>query len=187
MAYLLPSGAARLVSKTSRSQPRGDVLLPFPDYPSNSRCFVHLDARLLPYWHTLFDVCPGLLKLDPPEGLNLFRSFMTWAYRNRPPQNWTYHLSICRWLLSSRYREQIDEETIEAFMTAAAARWINTDDSQAQGVVLAWQGAPIRVVDWKDAGCSAVLLDEELAPLPWDFAWCPLPGKRGFRRWLAVP
>jgi len=46
-----------------------------PDYPSNSRCFVHLDARLLPYWHTLFDICPALLKLDPPEGLNLFRSF----------------------------------------------------------------------------------------------------------------
>jgi uncharacterized repeat protein (TIGR04061 family) len=187
MAYLLPSGAARLVRKVSRSQPRSDVWLPFPDYPSNSRCFVHLDARLLPYWHTLFDICPGLLKLDPPDGLNLFRSFMTWAYRNQPPLDWTYHLSICRWLLGSRYREQIDEEPIEAFMTAAAARWINTDDSQAQGVVLAWQGSPLRVFDWKTVERGAVPAQQALPPSPWDFAWCPLSDKRGFRRWLPVP
>ena len=110
MNPLLPAGANRLVSKASRrlrAEPAP------PEYPSNSRTFVHLDARLLPYWHTLFDICPALLKLDPPEGLNLFRSFMTWAYRNRPPLDWTYHLNVCRWLLGSPYRSQIDDEPID--------------------------------------------------------------------------
>ena len=133
MKPLLPAGASRLVSKAAR---RLHTEPARPEYPSNSRSFVHLDARLLPYWHTLFDICPALLKLDPPDGLNLFRSFMTWAYRNRPARDWTYHLNVCRWLLGSPYRSQIDDEPIEAFMAAAAARWVNTDESQAQGVAL---------------------------------------------------
>src|SRR5471032_1324769 len=159
MSSILPSGAARLVNKASRRPSRSDVLLPSVEYPSNARCFVHLDARLLPYWHTLFDVCPGLLKLDPPDGLNIFRSFMTWAYRNHPPLNWTYYLSVCRWLLTSTYQAKIHEEYIDAFMTAAAARWINTDDSQARGLVLAWQGASMRVFDWKVAPRSVAGVD----------------------------
>lgn len=181
MNHHLPAGASRLVSKASRRL-RAEPLR--PEYPSNARCFVHLDARLLPYWHTVFDICPALLKLDPPEGLNLFRSFMTWAYHNQPPQDWTWHLNVCRWLLGSAYRGQIDEEPIETFMAAAAACWVNTDDSQAQGVVLGWQG--VRVFDCKGSahvGCEAPVL----APLPWDFAWCPLMSPKGFSAWLPVP
>ena len=181
MNHLLPAGASRLVSKASR---RLHAVPTPPEYPSNSRNFVHLDARLLPYWHTLFDICPALLKLDPPEGLNLFRSFMTWAYRNRPPQDWTYNLNVCRWLLGSPYRSQIDDEPIEAFMAAAAACWVNTDESQAQGVALAWQSS--RVVDWKDAR-SVGVEQQALPPPPWDFAWCPLKAPGGFSGWLAVP
>lgn len=191
-SVVIPSGVSRLVSKTSRINSRGDFLLPFPDYPCNARSFVQLDARLLPYWHTLFDVCPGLLKLDPPDGLNIFRSFMTWAYRNHPSLNWTYYLSVCRWLLTSTYRAHIHEEHIDAFMTAAAARWINTDDSQARGLVLAWQGSPMRVFDWKVAPRSIAGVDpekEDFPPTLWDFSWCPLTGKggAGFRRWLPIP
>ncbi|MBC3238464.1 putative natural product biosynthesis protein [Pseudomonas lurida] len=181
MNHLLPAGARRLVSKASRRLHANPAP---PEYPSNSRNFVHLDARLLPYWHTLFDICPALLKLDPPEGLDLFRSFMTWAYRNRPPQDWTYHLHVCRWLLGSSYRSQIDDEPIEALMAAAAARWVDTDDSQAQGVVLAWQGAT--VFDWKGAPLAGAE-QQALPGLEWDFAWCPLNARGEFGRWLPVP
>jgi len=181
MNPLLPAGASRLVSKASRRL-RAEPLR--PEYPSNSRCFVHLDARLLPHWHTLFDICPALLKLDPPEGLNLFRSFMTWAYRNQTPQDWTYHLNVCRWLLTSPYRLQIDNEPIEAFMAAAAARWINTDESQAQGVVLGWRDST--VFDWKSA--AVVGVEQQVLPAPTgDFAWCPLTRQAGFSGWLPVP
>jgi uncharacterized repeat protein (TIGR04061 family) len=181
MNHVVPAGASRLVSKATR---RVRAEPPLPEYPSNSRCFVHLDARLLPYWHTLFDICPALLKLDPPEGLNLFRSFMTWAYRNQPPQDWTYHLNVCRWLLSSPYRSQIDEEPIEAFMAAAAACWINTDDSQAHGLVLAWRGT--RMFDWKGAAVPGA--EQQVLPASTgDFAWSPLTRQGGFSGWLPVP
>ncbi|KRP70813.1 MULTISPECIES: putative natural product biosynthesis protein [Pseudomonas] len=181
MNHLLPAGASRLVSKASRRL-HGEPAL--PDYPSNARCFVHLDARLLPHWHTLFDICPALLKLDPPEGLNLFRSFMTWAYRHRPPLDWTYHLNVCRWLLGSTYRAQIDDEPIEAFMAAAAACWVTTDQSQAQGVVLAWQD--VRVFDWKGAPLADI--ERQVLPAPaGDFAWCPLTCQAGFSGWQALP
>ena len=181
MNPLLPAGASRLVSKASR---RLHTEPARPEYPSNSRSFVHLDARLLPYWHTLFDICPALLKLDPPEGLNLFRSFMTWAYRHRPPLDWTYHLNVCRWLLGSPYQSQIDDEPIEAFMAAAAAGWVNTDESQAQGVVLAWQSS--RVFDWKHASLAGTE-HTALPPPPWDFAWSPLNTPGDFSGWLPVP
>lgn len=181
MNQLLPAGASRLVSKASRRLCAEPAL---PDYPSNARCFVHLDARLLPHWHTLFDICPALLKLDPPEGLNLFRSFMTWAYRNQPPLDWTYHLNVCRWLLGSIYRAQIDNEPIETFMAAAAACWVTTDQSQAQGVVLAWQDT--RVVDWK--GRPLADIERQVLPAPaGDFAWCPLTRQAGFSGWQPVP
>lgn len=181
MNPVLPAGASRLVSKASRRL-RAEPLR--PEYPSNSRCFVHLDARLLPYWHTLFDICPALLKLDPPDGLNLFRSFMTWAYRNQPTHDWTYHLNVCRWLLGSVYRSQINGETIEAFMAAAAARWIDTDDSQAQGIALGWRGG--RVFDWKGGAQTA---DEQplLPALPWDFGWCVLDPQGRIGDWSPVP
>lgn len=186
MNHLLPAGANRPkpTINGSKASCRLHAEPPCPEYPSNCRSFVHLDARLLPYWHSLFDICPALLKLDPPEGLNLFRSFMTWAYHNRPPQDWTYHLNVCRWLLGSVYRSQIDDGLIEAFMAAAAACWVNTDDSQAEGVVLAWRSST--VFDWKDAR----LIDAECLALPippWDFAWCPLTAPGGFRGWLPVP
>ncbi|WP_426134784.1 putative natural product biosynthesis protein [Pseudomonas sp. PWP3-1b2] len=179
MNHVVPAGARRLVSKASRRL-RAEPLL--AEYPSNSRSFVHLDARLLPHWHSLFDICPALLKLDPPEGLNLFRSFMTWAYSNQPPLDWTYHLNVCRWLLASQYRAQINDEPIEVFMAAAAARWINTDASEAQGVVVAWRG--VTVVDWK---CTRSTEPSALPTSPWDFAWCPLNGRGEFSGWLPVP
>lgn len=168
-----------------------EFLLPFPDYPCNARSFVHLDARLLPYWHTLFDVCPGLMKLDPPEGLELFRRFMTWAYRHHPALDWTYYLSVCRWLLASPYQHKITPEHIEAFMVAAAALWVATDVSQARGMVLAWRHRSVFVIEWKPGMQNvAVSLEEgEVPSLPWDFSWSPLAGKSGagVRRWLPVP
>ena len=69
-------------------------------------------------------------------------------------------------------------------MAAAAAWWVNTDESQAQGVALAWQSS--RVVDWKDAR-SVGVEQQALPPPPWDFAWCPLKAPGGFSGWLAVP
>lgn len=80
-----------MMERFTRADSRVSYRLPFPDYPSNARSFVHLDAKLLPYWHALFDVCPRLLKLDPPEGLEIFRQFMTWAYGCQLALDWTFH------------------------------------------------------------------------------------------------
>ncbi|AAN68939.1 conserved protein of unknown function [Pseudomonas putida KT2440] len=184
--------ASALLEPSVRPSRTGDFLLPFPDYPCNARSFVNLDARLLPYWHTLFDVCPGLLKLDPPEGLELFRRFMTWAYRHHPALDWTYYISVCRWLLSSPYQARVTEEHIEAFMVAAAALWVTTDVSQARGLILAWQPMTEWIVEWKPGFRSTPFTPQEgegLPPPSWEFSWSPLDGKGAgsFRRWLPVP
>ena len=108
------------MERFARAEGRAAYRLPFPDFPSHARSFVHLDARLLPYWHALFDVCPGLLKLDPPDGLNLFRQFMTWAYGRQLALDWTLHLNVCRWLLGSPYGSRVDDELVDAMLVAAA-------------------------------------------------------------------
>ena len=182
-----------MMEKFVRAEGRGSYRLPFPDYPSNARSFVHLDARLLPYWHALFDVCPALLKLDPPEGLGIFRQFMTWAYGCQLALDWTFHVSVCRWLLASDLREQVAPEHLEAMLTAAAARWVSSDASPAIGIVLARRGSDEHVFDWKarvrQGVRSPAAEQEELPPAPWDFAWSPLSttSGNGFRRWLRVP
>lgn len=162
---------------------------PFPDYPSNARSFIALDTRLLPYWHMLFDLCPALLKLDPPEGVGLFRAFMVWAYRHQPAQDWTFHISFCRWLLQSGYAPQVKAAHVESLLSAAAARWINSDPSEAQGILLACSAFPMTTVEWKEG--NAVGSDADIQVLPparFDFAWSPL-GRGGigsFRRWLRI-
>lgn len=166
--------------------------LPFPDYPSNARSFVHLHARLLPYWHALFDVCPRLLKLDPPDGLQLFRQFMTWAYGEQLALGWTFHLSVCRWLEGSEYGELVEPDHFEAMMIAAAARWVASDNSSAIGIVLGRQASSEHIFDWKpwvrQSGRLLAAEAEELPPVPWDYAWSPLSttAGTGFRRWLRV-
>ena len=164
--------------------------MPFPDYPSKACSFVHLDAKLLPYWHLLFDVCPALLKIDPPDGLGIFKQFMIWAYRKQPPLDWTFHLSVCHWLLGSSYAEKIRTSLIEALLVAAAAKWTETDNSQARGILLSYSPHQLLITDWKpgvlgDTQCSD--WDENALPPPrWDFAWAPLsrPNVTGFQRWL---
>ena len=52
------------VAEVKRSCPGGGT--PFPDYPSKACSFIHLDAKLLPYWHLLFDVCPAPAALGGP-------------------------------------------------------------------------------------------------------------------------
>ncbi|HHH9558905.1 TPA: putative natural product biosynthesis protein [Pseudomonas aeruginosa] len=164
--------------------------MPFPDYPSNARSFIHLDAKLLPYWHLLFDVCPALLRIDPPDGLGIFKQFMAWAYRKHPPLDWTFHLSVCQWLLGSDYAQQIKASHVETLLVAAAAKWTETDGSQARGILLSHGPHGLLVTDWKPGmalGDMCTDWDEGSLPPPrWDFAWAPLrkPGAAGFQRWL---
>ncbi|QLF93434.1 putative natural product biosynthesis protein [Pseudomonas sp. ABC1] len=161
----------------------------FPDYPNNARSFIVLDAGLLPYWHMLFDPCPALLKLDPPEGLALFRRFMVWAYQRQPVQDWTFHISVCRWLLQSEYARQVGAEQIESLLCAAAARWASHDGSSAQGILLASSAYPMTLVEWKHEGAGPAEAIQVLPPARFDFAWSPLSGAGlgGFRRWLRIP
>lgn len=162
---------------------------PFPDYPSNARSFIALDTKLLPYWHLLYDLCPSLLKLDPPEGIELFRSFMIWAYRRQPAQDWTFHINLCRWLLRSSYAEQINIKHVDSILCAAAARWASEDCSLAQGILLTCSAVPATTVEWK-CHCHHQIPDsQDLPPARFDFAWSPLSrsGPKSFQRWLRVP
>lgn len=161
----------------------------FPDYPGNARSFITLTPRLLPYWHLIYDLCPSLLRLDPPEGIELFRRFMIWAYRHQPAQDWTFHVSLCRWLLRSSYGEHLTTEHVESLLSAAAARWAGEDCSLAQGILLTCSSIPVIAMEFKGE-CHHPIPDFRQLPLTrFDVAWSPLSRSdpRSFQRWLRIP
>lgn len=161
----------------------------FPDYPSNARTFITLDSKLLPYWHLIFDLSPVLLKLDPPDGLKMFRRFMSWAYRNQPSQDWTFHVSLCRWLLNSKFAPEVSTSHVESLLSAAAARWASNDYSRAKGILIACSVIPTITLEWKSHNNNQGINFDLLPPARMDFAWSPLTGsgEKGFQRWLRIP
>ena len=72
--------------------------------PAGSRAHVRVDISIRAYWHTLFDICPGLLDIADPDGMELFLPFMQWAQSERLSMNWTFYLWVARWLAQSRWQ-----------------------------------------------------------------------------------
>ncbi|AFK55207.1 methanobactin biosynthesis protein MbnC [Tistrella mobilis] len=135
-----------------------------------SRAWVRVDTSLRIYWHTLFDICPGLLRLDgedgrpsdgqpsdgqPSDGMSIFRPFMAFAAERGLSFDWTYYLWVDVWLQGSGFRDRVDDDLRLTLIGAAAARWAVTDRSPAVGLVIgtrsADRGALPLVVGWKPA------------------------------------
>jgi uncharacterized repeat protein (TIGR04061 family) len=106
------------------------------NYADDPRAFVRIDHSLRIYWHTLFDVCPGLLRLSGPDGLSVFHPFMAWAAEQRICFNWSYYLWAYIWLRQSEFRDLLDSDLRLSLMAASAARWATFDRSKAAAVAL---------------------------------------------------
>ncbi|WP_156502990.1 methanobactin biosynthesis cassette protein MbnC [Tistrella mobilis] len=125
-----------------------------------SRAWVRVDTSLRIYWHTLFDICPGLLRLEGEDGqlsdgMSIFRPFMAFAAERGLSFDWTYYLWVDVWLQGSGFRDRVDDDLRLTLIGAAAARWAVTDRSPAVGLVIgtrsADRGALPLVVGWKPA------------------------------------
>lgn len=121
-------------------------------YPLTTKTFTQIDSNLRVYWHTLFDLCPGLLKLDGPDGMNMFRGFIKMACAQNLPLDWTLHASFYRWLLGSEFAAKVTAEHLEAVMMAVASLWCSNDTTSKVGIVLAHQHSPVVVLGWKTKG-----------------------------------
>lgn len=149
-------------------------------YPLTAKTFIRVDNNLRVYWHTLFDLCPELLKLDPPEGEDLFRGFMRFAISRNVPLDWTLHLNLYRWLQRSPYAAGLQEEHLEAVLAAAASLWCDNDTSEHVGIAIVHRDSTLVVVGWKAAGRRVgstleVLQPEGRSRTPGDFACLRLP------------
>ncbi|MFZ3023469.1 putative natural product biosynthesis protein [Pseudomonas sp.] len=133
-------------------------------YPLTTKTFTQIDSNLRVYWHTLFDLCPGLLKLDGPDGMNMFRGFIKTACAQNLPLNWTLHASFYSWLLSSEFASKVNEEHLEAIMVAAVSLWCSNDTSGKVGIALAHQHSSVVVVGWKTKGHKTASSLEVLEP-----------------------
>lgn len=164
-------------------------------YQTHSRAYARIDTSLRAYWHALFDPCPKLLELAPPDGLNIFRPFMVWAAQRQLSMDWSLHLYLHQWLSSSSYAANISDELSQALMAACAARWAITDRSEAAGIVLAQREDRCWIVGWKCAHVNAgrqidmLELDTSPDPPPNTFGYFLVPTFEitYFPGWLTLP
>ena len=159
---LYPRTDADLLDALSMPERQGD-------YPRDSRAFVRIDSSLRVYWHTLFDICPGLLTLSGPDGLAIFRPFMGWAAEQRLSLNWTYYLWVDVWLQQSQFRQQLTPALRYSLMGASAARWATGDRSESNGIIVSAADLPDLVCAWKTQSLEGAREVEQIElsePLP---------------------
>ncbi|WP_394832102.1 hypothetical protein LVJ94_36845 [Pendulispora rubella] len=102
-------------------------------------------------WHGLFDPCPRVLALCPPDGADVFRRFLAWADRAKSKMDWSLHLELLVWLSRDpTHRDALDEDMILELLAAAASKWAIYDRGPNKGIVLGCQRTPCTlVVGWK--------------------------------------
>ena len=166
------------------------------DYPRDSRAFVRIDSSLRVYWHTLFDICPGLLALSGPDGLAIFRPFMGWAAEQRLSLNWTYYLWVDVWLQQSQFRQQLTPALRYSLMGASVARWATGDRSESNGIIVSAADLPDLVCAWKTQSLEGAREVEQIElsePLPTPaaaFGFFTVASRNleeGFPGWTEVP
>ena len=165
------------------------------NYADDSRAFVRIDHSLRTYWHTLFDVCPGLLRLSGPDGQRIFRPFMEWAAEHRLSLNWSYYLWVYIWLRQSEFRDRLDGDLRLSLMAAAAARWATFDRSKAATVALGCVEMQGLVCGFKSCALDASVaveyleLEKTIAPPNGLFGFFALSGPEidRFPGWYPIP
>jgi uncharacterized repeat protein (TIGR04061 family) len=132
------------------------------EYPTDSREFVRIDASIRIYWHHLFDICPLLLEMSPPDGDGIFRPFMDWADTSGITFDWNWYLWVYEWLLQSKFRDRLNENILLEIMGAAAARWAVLDRGSNSGVVIGCRDTINLVAGWK---CQSVQTGRQIEML----------------------
>lgn len=99
-----------------------------PD-PSLERALASLALRQI--WHLIYDPCPTLLALHPPDGKALLDRFLEHCEQTSHSMDWTLHLALLKFLNPSG-----DSPLIREFLIAAATRWSFGDLSERSGVAL---------------------------------------------------
>lgn len=141
------------------------------------------------YRKLLLRCCPTILELDLVAGKELITQLLVWVQQCGPRHDWTFPISLCRWLLRSSFAQAVTERQVRAMLAWAATHWAATDASRLQGIVLVCSSNSLMLLQWK-AGVpeSSVGIPLQI-PENQDFAWSPImqSGLVGLRRWLDIP
>lgn len=151
-------------------------------------------------WHTIFDPCPSLVELAPPDGKFLMEPFLDWAQGEGLSMSWTLHVHLLRWLLKEpEFNQRIDESHKRALIAAAAQRWAVSNMADIRnigknGILIHCQGYAGYVVGARkasavDKGPQLKLLRLDGEPPDLDSAYAFSTAARDWEhgRWRAVP
>lgn len=141
------------------------------------------------YRKLLLRCCPTLLELDKVAGKELIAQLVAWVQQCGPRHDWTFPISLCRWLLQSPYAETVTENQMRAMLGWAATHWAATDASRLQGIVLVCSSSSFMLLQWKGGAPESSVGIPLQIPENQDFAWSPImqSGLIGLRRWLDIP
>lgn len=165
-------------------------------HPAITHKYSRYWEALCPYWDVLYERCPDVVQLSPPDGMAVFIGFIKAAQLERLPMDWTLYLNLYRWLSRSKFRQQVGHEQLRGLTLTAAACWCVSDRSADAGILLAHEAWPGKVVRALKAdpqrGPASVEVREAHAGCPapsWDFTYCPLEGgeRDDCVMWLPIP
>lgn len=159
---------------------------------SKERAVARLALRQ--WWHIVFDPCPSLVGVFPPDGLAVLDPFLQYAARRRLSMRWPLHAHLLLWL-EEHHLDKLTPEISTEFLAAAAARWTNTDQSRSKGILLHYHRLPGKgIAGWKSRAAAdehrVVLVDLPQTRLEGGgISWAALP-EHGYPEvvtWACLP
>jgi hypothetical protein len=98
--------------------------------PAGSRERELASCALRNLWHAIFDACPGLIDLAPPDGKKILDRFLIWADEKYLSMTWSLHMHLLNWLATeSEHAAQLSDELKQELVVASAVRWASNNMS----------------------------------------------------------
>lgn len=102
--------------------------------PPGSREAALARLALRQLWHAVFDPCPELSRRRGDDNAGFLDRFLEHAAQRRLSMDWTLHVQLLSWMESRA--DGLDRTVRQELLAASAARWANSDQTPAEGVLL---------------------------------------------------
>jgi hypothetical protein len=86
-------------------------------------------------WHIIFDSCPSVLELCPPDGKKLMEPFLEYAQDKAISLSWTLHVHLLDWLISEpQWNTRIAAVNKKELLAASALHWATSNMADVENI-----------------------------------------------------
>jgi hypothetical protein len=86
-------------------------------------------------WHIIYDPCPSVLELCPPDGKKLMESFLEKAQDKGFSMSWSLHVHFLDWIMGqSEWCDQMTYTHKKELLAASALRWASDNMTNIRNI-----------------------------------------------------